>query len=312
MARYRNYLSQMRGDLFLADAGTETDIIFNRGIDIREFASHTLLPDPEGRQALVDYLQQFIELAHRQDCGLILDAPTWKAHSHWSDDLGEDADFLEQANHEAVKLIVELRDAAPNTQPIVVNGPIGPRGDAYKPDEVIGAADAHAYFKEQIGWLADSDADMVTALTHTQASEATGFCHAARDSDMPAVVSFTVETDGHLPDGQPLSEAIGQVDRDTDAYPAYYMVNCAHPDHFAGELGAGDWRRRIRGIRANASRMSHAELDNAPELDPGDPHEMAGQYAQLRAQMPWHNVFGGCCGSDIRHLTQIADALVAA
>lgn len=311
MALYRSQLPQLGGGVFLADAGMETDIIFNRGVDIREFASHTLIPDPVGRAALTDYLRGFIELAAEADLGLILDAPTWKAHTHWSEDLGEDAAFLKSANEDAVRLVADLRERVGNNRPIIVNAPIGPRGDAYRPEEVISAEDAEAYYAEQIGWLVPTDADMATALTFTQSSEATGFCRAAAAQGMPAVVSFTVETDGRLPDGQSLAEAIEAVDDGTDGYPAYFMINCAHPDHFADALSEGEWRKRIRGIRANASRMSHAELDEAPELDPGDPHELAAQYAQLHDRMPWLNIFGGCCGSDLRHVTEIARAVTA-
>ncbi|QFT78542.1 homocysteine S-methyltransferase family protein [Erythrobacter sp. THAF29] len=309
MALYRDNLPQLTGEIFLADAGMETDIIFNRGIDIREFASHTLLTDPVGRAALTDYLRGFVELAADRNLGLILDAPTWKAHMHWSEDLREDAAFLRSANEDAVGLVAQLRAEAANNKPIVINAPVGPRGDAYKPEEVISADEAEKYYAEQIGWLVPTDADMATALTFTQSSEAIGFCHAAAAQHLPAVVSFTVELDGRLPDGQPLREAVEAVDDGAEGYPAYFMINCAHPDHFASAVQDGDWRRRIRGIRANASRMSHAELDEAPELDAGDPHELARQYVELRDRMPWLNVFGGCCGSDLRHVTEIAKAV---
>lgn len=311
MALYRDNLPQLGGEIFLADAGMETDIIFNRGVDIREFASHTLLPDPVGRAALTDYLSGFVELAAERGLGLILDAPTWKAHTHWSEDLGEDASFLRSANEDAVRLVADLREEARNDRPIVINAPIGPRGDAYKPEQVISAEEAEKYYAEQLGWLVPTEADMATALTFTQASEAIGFCRAASAQHMPAVISFTVETDGRLPDGQPLGEAVEAVDDATGGKPAYFMINCAHPDHFAGAVTDGDWRKRIRGIRANASRMSHAELDEAPELDDGDPHELARQYAELRDRMPWLNIFGGCCGSDLRHVTEIAEAVAA-
>lgn len=146
---------------------------------------------------------------------------------------------------------------------------------------------------------------MVSALTFNQASEAAGFVRAAHTNGLPVVVSFTVETDGRLPDGQPLREAIEQVDAETGGEAAYFMVNCAHPDHFADALD-GDWARRIHGIRANASRLSHAELDEAPELDPGDPHELGRLYGDLLRRLPWLNVFGACCGSDLRHVRSIA------
>jgi homocysteine S-methyltransferase len=305
MAKYRQALPQLSGDLFLTDGGVETDLIFNHGIAIREFALFTLLPNEEGRAAMKRYFEGFLALANERNAGFILDSATWKAHRHWSKSIGADVRELRAANEESLRFIAELRARhSDNAKPVVLNAVIGPRGDAYKPEQTISADDAEDYFSEQLGWLEATDADMVTALTFNQASEAAGFARAARNAHLPAVVSFTVETNGALPTGQPLAEAILQVDEVTGGYPAYYMVNCAHPDHFSGVLG--DWAKRIRGIRANASRRSHAELDAAPELDPGNPKELAGQYRELADRMPWLNVFGGCCGTDLRHVTEIA------
>ena len=191
----------------------------------------------------------------------------------------------------------------------MINGLVGPRGDAYAPDEEIAAAEAERYHSQQLGWLAETEVDMVTALTFTQSDEAIGVVRAAESLGLPVVVSFTVETDGRLPTGQPLGDAITGVDEATGAAAAYYMVNCAHPDHFARQLADAEWARRIRGIRCNASRMSHAELDECEVLDDGDPIELAGNYRQLKDSLPWLNVFGGCCGSDLRHVTEIARSL---
>lgn len=312
MPKYRNQLPQLSGDLFLTDAGIETDIIFNRGIAIREFAAHTLLAHPVGRQALKDYFSGFINLAKQGGTGLILDTVTWKAHRHWAADLEETISFLHDANRSAVALIAELRELADSPHPIVLNAPIGPRGDAYAPEKRIGANEAKDYYSEQLGWLSRTEIDMVTGLTFTQSSDAIGLVSAAQSQGLPCVISFTVETDGRLPTGETLRDAIAHVDGETGNGSAYFMVNCAHPDHFAHVLQAGDWRKRIRGIRANASRCSHAELDECETLDDGDPAELAEQYAQLRERMPWLNVFGGCCGSDLRHVTSIAQRMTAA
>jgi S-methylmethionine-dependent homocysteine/selenocysteine methylase len=310
MPRYRNSLPQLSGDIFLADAGVETDLIFNHGIEIREFAAHTLLPTPEGRAALSRYFEGFLSLANQQNTGFILDTVTWKAHRHWADKLGATDDELKAANEDCVRFIAKLRARfSGNAKPIVLNAVIGPRGDAYKPKAVISMDSAEQYYAQQLGWLAATEIDMVTALTFNQAGEAVGLAKAARKVGLPAVISFTVETNGALPNGQSLADAITEVDAASDQYPAYYMVNCAHPDHFGGALLDAPWARRIRGIRANASRLSHAELDAAPELDAGNPHELAQQYRELSNRMPWLNVFGGCCGSDLRHVTEIARAL---
>ena len=310
MTKYRNHLPQLDGGLFLNDAGLETDLIFNHGIDFPEFAAHTLLDDEDGRAALQRYMEGFLSLANETGAGFVLDTQTWRAQTHFSKGLGQDASSLRESNRAAARFASNLRDKyRRNAGPIVINGLIGPRGDAYAPDEKIAAKEAQAYHGEQLRWLAETEVDMITALTFTQSDEAIGVVRAAVELGLPAVVSFTVETDGNLPTGQPLAEAILAVDDATVGAAAYFMVNCAHPDHFAGLVGDEPWAHRIRGLRCNASRMSHAELDEAEVLDDGNPAELAAGYASLKATLPWLNVFGGCCGSDLRHVTAIAGAV---
>ncbi len=310
MSKYRNALPQLSGDLFLADAGIETDLIFNHGVEIREFASHTLLPNPTSREIVANYFRGFLSLAKNFDAGFILDSQTWKAHLHWAEDLGTTEQELCLANKDSIAFIAELRDEySTNSKPIVLNGVIGPRGDAYAPESRVAAVEAEEYHAKQIAWLAETDVDMVTATTFTQSDEAIGVVQAARSADLPIVISFTVENDGRLPTGQPLDEAINAVDNATNAAAAYFMVNCAHPNHFFDVLDDSDWARRIRGLRCNASRLTHAELDECEVLDDGDPEELANQYKSIAASMPWLNVFGGCCGSDLRHVTEIAKAV---
>ena len=310
MGKYRNELPQLLGDLFLTDAGLETDLIFNHGIEIREFAAHTLLPNPHGREAVANYLRGFLSLANEYDAGFVLDSQTWKAHLHWAEDLVATEQELHETNKDAIAFIAELRDEfAGNSKPIVLNGVIGPRGDAYAPETRLAAKEAEEYHTKQIGWLAETEVDMVTALTFTQSDEAIGVVRAAHSAGLPVVISFTVETDGSLPTGQPLNEAIGAVDDATDGATAYFMVNCAHPDHFFDVLDDSAWARRIRGLRCNASRLSHEELNECEVLDDGDPVELANQYKAITTTMPWLNVFGGCCGSDLRHVARIAKAI---
>ncbi len=310
MSKYRNALPQLSGDLYLADAGIETDLIFNHGVEIREFASHTLLPNPISREIVAKYFRGFLSLAKNFDAGFILDSQTWKAHLHWAEDLGTTEQELCLANKDSIAFIAELRDEySTNSKPIVLNGVIGPRGDAYAPESKVAAVEAEEYHAKQIGWLAETEVDMVTATTFTQSDEAIGVVQAARLADLPIVISFTVENDGRLPTGQPLDEAINAVDDATNAAAAYFMVNCAHPDHFFDVLDDSDWARRIRGLRCNASRLTHAELDECEVLDDGDPEELANQYKSIAASMPWLNVFGGCCGSDLRHVAEIAKAV---
>ena len=310
MSRYRSGLPQLSGDLFLADAGIETDLIFNHGIDIREFACHTLLPKPAEREVMANYYDDFLSLSKQYDAGFILDSQTWKAHMHWADDLGATEQELRSANEESIKFISGIRAAhSENTQAIVLNGSIGPTSDAYAPEDRVGAKKAEQYHARQLGWLAETEVDMVTGVTFPRTDEAVGLVRAAQSLELPVVISFTVETDGCLPTGRPLGDAIQMVDDSTGGAAAYFMVNCAHPDHFFHVFDGSDWTRRIRGLRCNASRLSHAELDACEVLDDGNPEELGKQYRNILQRMPWLNIFGGCCGSDLRHVTQIARAI---
>lgn len=312
MAKYRDALPQLAGGTYLSDGGIETDLIFNHGIEIPEFAAHTLLPDETTRMAVADYFRAYLSMARDLDVGYILDAPTWKAHMHWAESLGANADQLRVANHDSVAFIAGLRDEfADNPKPVVLNAFIGPQGCAYAPETEVAANQSEDYHARQIGWLAETEVDMITAMTFTQSDEAIGVVRAARTAGLPVVVSFTVETDGRLPNGELLGEAIVAVDDATDSNAAYFMVNCAHPDHFSHLFQGQAWTRRIRGLRCNASRMSHEELDNCEELDAGNPVELGEQYRALAAHLPWLNIFGGCCGSDLRHIKEIARALAA-
>lgn len=299
--------------LCLTDAGLETDILFNRGIDIPLFASITLLRTDEGRRELDRYFRGFLDLARRLKAGFILESATWRASSDWAEPLGITQSELDNLNREAITMLAELKDeyATPGT-PIVVSGCIGPRGDGYDPGRIMSADEAESYHSHQARVLASAGADLLSAITMTNIPEATGVARAAQLIGAPVVISFTVETDGRLPTGEELGRAVGEVDAATASYPAYYMINCAHPTHFASALTEKEaWTSRIRGVRANASRCSHAELDAMTELDKGNPAELADLHRELLRRFPQITVLGGCCGTDLTHVTAIAEACLA-
>lgn len=298
---------------FLTDAGLETDIVFNRGIDLPHFASITLLASDRGRQALIDYYRGFLDLSERIGVGFILESATWRASPDWAGPLGYSQTELDDLNRAAVGLLKDLRGEYVSRLPaIVVSGCIGPRGDGYDPGQVMGIEEAEEYHSRQASVLVSAATDILSAITMTNVPESIGVVRAARALGTKVAVSFTVETDGRLPTGDILANAISTVDDATDGYPAYYMINCAHPSHFANTLTAGeDWTSRVRGIRANASRCSHAELDAMTELDAGDPAELAQLHRDLVREFPAISVLGGCCGTDLSHVTAIAQACFA-
>jgi S-methylmethionine-dependent homocysteine/selenocysteine methylase len=310
MAQYRTNLPQLSSDLFIADGGLETTLIFHQSIDLPEFAAFDLLKSSQGIKVLKQYFQTYAAMAVQYQVGLILESATWRANPDWGQKLGYDPESLVEMNRRAIALLQEIRTEYETEQSrIVISGCLGPRGDGYIPSTAMSVEEAKRYHQPQIETLRDADADLISAFTINYVEEAIGIVLAAQTAGMPVVISFTVETDGHLPTGQSLKDAIQQVDAATDNGPVYYMINCAHPTHFATNLAEGEpWTERIRGIRANSSRKSHAELNDSVELDAGNPAELGQQYRELKQRFPHLTVFGGCCGTDERHIVAICQA----
>jgi S-methylmethionine-dependent homocysteine/selenocysteine methylase len=308
MTKYRTNLPQLDGGVFLTDGGIETTLIFHDGLDLPYFAAFDLLRETAGRQTLLDYYRRYAKIATGDGRGFVLESPTWRASPDWAEKLGYSATALDAVNRDSIELMEQVRaEFETDATPFVISGCVGPRGDGYDPGNVMTAEEARAYHAVQIRTFADTAADQVTAITMTNVEEAIGVTRAAQDAGIPVVISFTTETDGRLPTGQSLKEAIEAVDAATGDGPAYYMVNCAHPTHFGDALEDGaKWVKRVRGVRANASCRSHAELDAAPDLDDGNPEEFGGQHRDLLDRLPWIAVFGGCCGTDHRHIEQIS------
>jgi len=311
-ARYRHALPQLRETPFLTDGGIETTLTFHEGHELPHFAAYDLMTREGGEDALRRYFEPYLRIARDRDVGIVLETATWRANADWGARLGHGPGQLAYLNRRAVELLDDLRaEYETVSAPVVVSGCIGPRGDGYVVGETMSAEAAEAYHATQIDTFAETAADLVTALTMTYADEAVGIVRAARAAGMPAVISFTVETDGHLPSGQALRAAIEEVDERTGGHAAYFMLNCAHPSHFDAVLEPGTaWTDRVIGLRANASRLSHAELDEAEELDTGNPEELALEYVALRERLPRLTVLGGCCGTDHRHVAAICRAWV--
>jgi len=297
------------GTVVITDAGLETWLVFDHGIDLPAFAAYPLAATPEGRRLLAEYYGHYAEIAQSIGATVLLDAPTWRANPDWADALGHDRAALGELITAAVEVVAEVRRGWTGDLPFLIGGAVGPRGDGYVIDSKMDADAAEDYHSFQIATMASAGVDVVDALTLGYVEEAIGITRAAESAGLPVVISFTVETDGRLPSQQSLAEAIEQTDEATNGYATHFMVNCAHPTHFTHVLDAtAPWTARVGGLRANASRLSHAELDEMVELDSGDPDDLAARYVGLRALLPNLHVLGGCCGTDHRHVAAIAAA----
>jgi S-methylmethionine-dependent homocysteine/selenocysteine methylase len=292
----------------LSDGGLETSLIFHRGVDLPLFAAFPLVERPDGKGELEAYWLPYLEIADRHGASFSVDTATWRANPDWGTQLGYDAGSLRAVNEAAARF---ARHLAGHVTSGIVTGVVGPRGDGYVAGIEMTADEAATYHRPQIEALAEGGVDRVAALTMTYAAEAVGFARAAAGVGVPAVVSFTVETDGRLPGGTELADAVVTVDRETDSSATGFMVNCAHPTHLEDALVEGDWLGRLTGLRANASTMSHAELDAAEELDAGDPADLGRRYAALLERLPALDLVGGCCGTDERHVAAVAAVCAA-
>jgi len=312
MPRYRHELPQIRDGRFLTDGGLETTLIFQDGLDLPAFAAFVMLESEEKRERLRQYYRDYMRLARNHGMGFILESATWRANRDWGQRIGYTPEDLDALNRRSIRLLEELRAEFDGQIPhIVISGCLGPRGDGYSSDNAMTALEAEAYHRTQIATFRETEADMVSAFTIPCIAESEGIARAARAEEMPVVISFTVETDGRLPSGETLRDAIQQVDRATDGEPAYYMINCAHPAHFSDSLCEEPWVKRIRALRANASPRSHAELDESAELDSGDPIDLGRRLGDLAGRLDQLSVFGGCCGTDTRHAAEICRSLTS-
>lgn len=289
----------------LTDGGIETHLLYHAGFELPCFASFPLLGETRGRAALRDYFAPFLDIAEQRALPFALDTATWRANPDWGARLGYDDEALASANRDAVALAREL---AGGRQDTTINGVLGPRGDGYVAGEKMTADEAADYHAWQVGVLCDAGVERITALTLTYPEEAIGIVQATAAHGVPVVVGFTVEIDGRLADGTSIAEAIERVDAVTRAGAAFFLINCAHPTHVAAGLDGAPELERIGGLRVNASALSHAELDDAEELDEGDPVMVGRDTAALRERLPSIRLLGGCCGTDHRHVAEIIAA----
>jgi S-methylmethionine-dependent homocysteine/selenocysteine methylase len=297
--------------MYLSDGGLESTMVFHRGIELNHFAAFELLNDPKGEEELWTYFFPYLDLAVKYDYHFVAETPTWRANPDWAFKLGYSTAELDALNRKSVRFMRKLiQDHSIESDKVLISGNIGPRGDGYIVEKIMTPEEAKAYHREQIRTFAMEDVDMVSAFTMNYTNEAIGVVLAAREFNVPVVISFTVETDGRLPNGDTLEEAINKTDYLTDGYATFFMINCAHPEHFKRVFtGKKDWIQRIGAIRANASLKSHAELEVSESLDEGDRCLIASGYYELKNSLPNLRVIGGCCGTDHSHIEKICEVL---
>ncbi|MEO8105872.1 MAG: homocysteine S-methyltransferase family protein [Actinomycetes bacterium] len=310
MVQPRAGLSAMSGEVFLTDSGIETDLIYNHGLDLPDFAPFPLLETAEGRATLQQYFREHLDVARERGLGVVFETPTWRASPDWGARLGYDLSQLAVLNEQAVDLLLNLRDTAGAGMSFVISGTLGPRHDGYDAEAVMTADQAAEYHSWQVGVLTASGVDVISAFTIDYVAEGLGIVNASAEAQVPSVISFTTDEQGDLPDGSSVAGAIERIDVEAVAPPAYYMLNCTHPQHITRMLSeGGQWRDRLRGLRANSSPSGLVEPPAGQPLDPGDIEEFGLLMRQVHELAPSVTILGGCCGTDVRHIRAIADAV---
>jgi S-methylmethionine-dependent homocysteine/selenocysteine methylase len=294
MPRYRYNLPQLSQELFLTDGGIEDTLILDRGIDLSHDAACDSDKDADRELALVRYFQDYASLARDYRVGLMLESPTWQANSDWGIKLGYSYRELKDINRRSISLLEKIRkDYETRKTKIVISGCVGTRKNSCHPSDLMTAIEAEEYHFPQVVTFADTEADLVTAAAMTDAEEAIGIVRAAQFMRMPVTVTFVVETDGKLPTGQTLGEAIARVDGETDQAPLYYGIHCQLTSHFTELFGCDmPWFERVRCIRA-------AKPDNYSLEELGD------RFRSLVRKHPHLNILGGCRGTDTHHVETI-------
>jgi len=311
LAKYRHALPQLDGKMMLTDGGTETYLIYKENLEIPHFSAFHRLADETGYRIIENYYRNHAAVAAKHNVGFIFCSLTYRASRDWGDLLGYSSGALAAINHKAIEMYRNIAAEFESAQsPMVMSGCIGPRGDAYNLDLKMSAEQSQEYHAEQIASFDEAGIDMITGLTLSEVNEAVGIALASKESDIPSVISFTVNQEGRMKTGQSLREAIEEVDERTGNAPAYYMINCAHPDDFLPGLEDEEWVQRIRGIRSNASNLDHGVLCQLGHLEEGDPVELADKHGLISRRFPHINTWGGCCGTDHVHVEHICERVL--
>ena len=299
---------RLEGKFYLTEGGTETEVMYKWGFDLPEFAMFPLLDDPEADTVIRNMYRRYLDVAAEQGVGVLLNGHDYRASPDWGAKLGYSAEGLQQMQRRTIQFLDEMRaEYADRVTDVYIAACIGPRGDAYGTGGEITADEAEDYHSVQLHNLDGTAADMAVAATFNNIPEAIGVIRAAKGAGMPIGVSLTLTPEGRLRSGPTLREAVETVDEVTAGAAAWFGTNCSHPLEFEPAIAdAGPWLDRLRYIRPNAAKMDKIALCSLGHLEDGDPEELGEQMGDVVRRLPRADIIGGCCGTDERHLSEIA------
>ena len=312
MADQKTFSPQKEGRYYLSEGGSETEIMYKYGFDLPQFAMFPLLDIPEAVSKMQGMYHSYLDVVAKHGMCALIGGLDYRASPDWGDLLGYSPEGLSEANHKAINFLREIADEYVSDIPeILIQGLIGPRGDAYERNQSITENEAEDYHSVQLTTLKDADVDLALAITFNNIPESIGVARAAEKIGVPLAISLTLDSSSKLSSGPGLAEAITTIDAETNQTPEFYSINCSHPVEYEPAIEPGDWINRVRGVRPNASKMEKIALCQIGHLEEGDPVELGELCGDLARRYPHMDIWGGCCGTWDTHLDQIAKNILA-
>ena len=305
---FEEFPPRLENKIYLTEGGTETEILYKWGYELPEFAMFPLLDNAEADQCIRGIYRRYFDVAEAFETGLVILGHDYRASPDWARKLGYSLDGLAEMQHRTIDFLADMRsEYKGRVSDVYISGCIGPRGDAYGTGAEISESEAEDYHSVQLSTLRETDADMAIAATFNNIPEAIGVVRAAKNIGVPLGVSLTLTTESRLRSGPTLKQAVETIDEQTDGAAAWFGTNCSHPLEFEPAISeTGVWTERLRYIRPNASRMEKIALCKLGHLEDGNPIELGQQMGDVAQRFPKMDILGGCCGTDERHLGEIA------
>jgi homocysteine S-methyltransferase len=312
MADKKHFPPQKEGRFYLSEGGTETEILYKYGFELPQFAMFPLLDNPEAVSKMQGMYRKYLDVVAKHGMCALMGGLDYRASPDWGKLLGYSPQGLSEANHKSINFLREIaKEYTSDIPDILIQGLIGPRGDAYKMNLNITENEAEDYHSIQLNTLKEANVDLALAITFNNIPESIGVARAAKKIGVPLAISLSLDSTSKLNSGPSLAEAITTIDEETELAPEFYLINCSHPLEYESAIVSGDWINRIRGVRPNASKMEKIALCQIGHLEDGDPVELGVQCGDLARRYPHMDIWGGCCGTWDTHLDQIAKNILA-
>jgi len=307
MNSHHSFPSQKEGRFYLTEGGTETELMYKHGFELPHFAMFPLLENPEATSRMKEMFRSYLEVAAKHKTYALMGGLDYRASPDWGKLLGYSPEGLAEANLQSIEFLREIAKEYTSEIPgILIQGLIGPRGDAYQRNTTITENEAEDYHSVQLETLRKSNVDLALAITFNNIPESVGVARAAAKIGVPLAISLSLDSTSKLNSGPTLVEAITTIDKETDQSPEFYLINCSHPVEYEPAIEPGDWISRVRGVRPNASKMEKLALCKIGHLEEGNPVELGQLCGDLAGRYPHMDIWGGCCGTWNNHLDEIA------